>query len=108
MRMRRACHIHCSYEEAFFRAFLCNRVARADRIGWQIAVVWIEQHDVRAPIELAVGHQLIHISLADALLWIVDARRHPFPFRIDDEHGSIALPDDEIRFGPKPTCTAFE
>ncbi len=108
MRMRRACHIHCSYEEAFFRAFLCNRVARADRIGWQIAVVWIEQHDVRAPIELAVCHQLIHVSLADALLWVVDARRHPFPFSVDDEDGSIALPDDEIWFGPKPTCTAFE
>jgi hypothetical protein len=57
---------------------------------------------------LAVCHQLIHIGLTYTLFRIVDARCHPFPFRVDDERGPIALPDDEVRLGPKSTRTLFE
>jgi hypothetical protein len=34
----------------------------------------VKQHVIRTIVKLAVGHQLIDISLADALFWIVNLR----------------------------------
>ena len=108
MRMCRAGDIQGRNLEGLFGTVAGDCVAGTNRLGRQITVVWIEQHDLRAAVELAIGHQLIHIGLADTLLRVVDARRHPFPFRVDDEDGSIPLPDDEVRLGPKPPRTRFE
>lgn len=55
--------------------------------------MWIEQHYVLALIELAVSHQLVHISLADTLLRVVNARCHPFSLGVDDKHCLRAIAD---------------
>lgn len=56
----------------------------------------VEQHDVRAVVEPAICHQLVHVRLANPLLWIVDPWRHALPLRVDDQRDLLALPDDEV------------
>lgn len=67
----------------------------------------IEQHDFRTVVESAVGHQLIHVRLADALLRIVDARGHAFPFGVDDQRDLLALSDDDVRSCSKSAYAAL-
>ena len=92
MLLRRAGDIQCRHREDRLCVFRADRIAQADRIGRQLAMVRIEQHDIRAVIKLAIGHELIDISLADALFRIVDLRRHPLPFRVDDQPSQPAHP----------------
>ena len=67
-------------------------------------MVGIEQHDVLAVVQSRISHELVDIGLADALLWVVDPGRHPFPFRVDDQHYTVTLTDKDVRLSAEPSC----
>lgn len=65
----------------------------------QRIMVRVKQRQRIAPVELAIGHHLINVGLRDALLRVVDARRHPFPLRIDGMDNPAAALEENIGLG---------
>jgi len=76
--------------------------------GWKRTMMRIEQHDIRAVIQLAIDHELIDIPLTDALFRIVNLWGHSLPFRIDNHHDPLTLPDDQVGLRPKTARFSFE
>ena len=85
------------YDQRFICSPFRDGVPATDRIGRQVAMMGVQQHDVRAVVEPSIRHQLVDVRLADALLRIVDPRRHALPLGVDDQNDPLALPNDEVR-----------
>jgi len=74
MPLRRPGDVECDNRQICLSMHCADRIACENWIGWKRAMMRVKQHVIRTIVKLAVGHQLIDISLADALFWIVNLR----------------------------------